>query len=106
MNWLDYIIMLAFAVAAAVVLWVSCRNGRKLTEADKMAADWVARQVRDYGPLSQAQVRKAAAFARSHQGDRWRGRQNQMLAHGLTGIADGMRPGDRVTGSVPWWRRL
>lgn len=106
MSWLDYVIMLAFASVFAAVLWLSCRNSRKLTGADKMAADWVARQVRDYGPLSQAQVRKTAALARSCGDDRRRGRQSRMLAHGLSRIADGMRPGEQVTGSVPWWRRL
>jgi hypothetical protein len=106
MNLLDYIVVLAFIGAFAAVLWVSRRNGKRLTEADKMAAGWVARQVRDYGPLSQAQLRQAAAGARARGNDRRRGRENRMLAHGLTTMAGEMRPGERVTGTVPWWRRL
>jgi len=105
-NWLDWIITLAFTAAFAGVLWLSRRNGKRLTEADKVAAGWAARQVRDYGPVSRAQLRQAAAGAQAHGSGRRRGQQNQMLAHGLTRMAGEIRPGEQVTGSVPWWKRL
>ncbi len=102
MNWLDWIIMLGFAGAFAAVLWVSRRNDRKLSQADRVTAGHIARQVRDYGPLSQAHVRAMAASAQAGGNSR----ENRMLAHGLSRMADEMRPGEQVTRSVPWWKRL
>lgn len=74
---------------------------RKLSDAEKLTADWIAKETRTYGSLTKEQVSQLADTQRAQ-----RGQAHQMLAHGLTAIASEMEPGEVVTGSVPWWKRL
>jgi hypothetical protein len=78
----------------------------KLSAADKLVADWLAEEVRRYGPLNQAQVRDLAGkvTANADAGKRVKG--NRMLAFGLNSIANEMQPDEKVTGAVPWWKRF
>lgn len=73
----------------------------RMSDADKLTAEWVARQVRDYGPVTREHAASMAEAARQRGG-----KANEMLAYGLGQIAGEMEPGEVISGSVPWWKRL
>lgn len=77
------------------------RSAPRLSASDKDAANFLAGAVARYGPLTREQVE---GYAEGQRGSRRPG--SRTTAHGLERIAAGMKPGEVVSGAVPWWRRF
>jgi hypothetical protein len=82
---------------------------RRLSDAEKLTAEWLAKETKQYGPLSRNQIENLAAQYRAMETDsahKKHRRGNGMLTYGLETIANEMTSDEKVTGAVPWWKRL
>lgn len=73
----------------------------RLSASDKNAANFLAGAVRRYGPLNRQQV---TAYAAQQRARRTPG--SSSTAYGLERVASDMKPGEVISGSVPWWKRF
>ena len=72
-----------------------------MNKSERDAANFLARAVKKYGPLSREQV---AAYASQLRSSRAPG--SRTTAYGLDCLAAEMKPGEKVSDTVPWWKRF